>query len=139
MRIGKKLLRYWQTSEMKKILSKLAKRGNNLCVGLDPYRDKIPPEFNNARAIRYFCQNVIGTISPLVGVVKVQSAFFEAEGSAGIYDMECVFRDARDFGMATILDFKRGDIPDTAAYYATTGFEVYGADAITIQAWMGES
>lgn len=123
---------------MKTILEKMKAKGNNLCVGLDPYPEKIPSELQNARAMRYFCQNVIGAVSPFVGVVKMQSAFFEAQGSSGMHDLERVFGDARDFGLATILDFKRGDIPDTAFYYAKAGFDHYGADAVTIQPWMGD-
>jgi orotidine-5'-phosphate decarboxylase len=118
----------------------MKEKGTNLCVGLDPYKDRMPDEFRaNARGMRYFCQGVIGAVNSLVGVVKMQSAFFEAEGPPGMADLERAFQDARDFGLATILDYKRGDIPDTALYYAKAGFEYYKADAVTVQPWMGEA
>lgn len=40
-------------------------------------------------------------------------------------------------GLPVILDAKRGDIGSTASHYAREAFERYGADAVTINPYMG--
>src|SRR5262249_37932665 len=109
-----------------------------LSVGLDPRWDLLPESIRarhgetlrgRARAYEEFCSRVLDVVAPLVGVVKPQSAFFEACGPAGMTALWQVIRRARRHGLITILDAKRNDIASTAEAYAEATFHVYEADA----------
>jgi orotidine-5'-phosphate decarboxylase len=76
-------------------------------------------------------------IAPMVGIVKPQSAFFEACGPAGLKALQSFMRHARQLNLITILDAKRGDIASTAEAYAETAFGVYDADALTVNPYLG--
>lgn len=121
---------------MKVIFDKIREKGTNVCVGIDPHPDKLPEQCNSPE---WFVRGVLEAVSPYVGVAKFQSAIFEAMGHDGVRILEAKMRLASHLGMATILDYKRGDIPDTVVYYAKQAFEVCHADAITVNPWMGES
>lgn len=131
--------------------------GNPLCVGLDPRWESLPGELRArfgveslgaiAAAIEEFCLRVLDLVSGRVGVVKPQSAFFEACGPAGLAALQSVVRRAKDLGLLVILDSKRGDIASTAAAYADAAFggtavsdrrfPVWGADAVTVNPYLG--
>jgi orotidine-5'-phosphate decarboxylase len=131
--------------------------GNPLCVGLDPRWESLPRELRArfgaesldavAAAIEAFCLRVLDLVAGRVGVVKPQSAFFEACGPAGLAAMQSVVRRAKDLGLLVILDSKRGDIASTAAAYADAAFggtavssrrfPVWAADAITVNPYLG--
>lgn len=132
-------------------------KGTPLCVGLDPRWDALPLEFRErhgygslegmARAFEEFCCRVIDVVAPLVPVVKPQSAFFEMAGPAGFIAQQRVLQHARERGLLTILDAKRGDIASTAAAYADAAFTgtalagqvypVWDADALTVNPYLG--
>jgi orotidine-5'-phosphate decarboxylase len=115
-------------------------KGTALCVGLDPRRESLPTSFlrdDTAAAIEEFCLRVLDVVAPIVGVVKPQSAFFEACGPAGMVALERVLRRAKELGLVTILDAKRGDIASTAAAYAEAAFEALDADALTVNPYLG--
>jgi len=132
-------------------------KGTPLCVGLDPRWEALPLELRRqhddgtldgmARAFEEFCCRVIDVVAPLVAVVKPQSAFFEMAGPAGFLAQQRVLRRARERGLLTILDAKRGDIASTAAAYADAAFTgtalastthpVWDADALTINPYLG--
>jgi orotidine-5'-phosphate decarboxylase len=131
--------------------------GNPLCVGLDPRWEMLPGELRArlgaesldavAAAIEVFCLRVLDLVAGRVGVVKPQSAFFEACGPAGLAALQSVVRRAKDLGLLVILDSKRGDIASTAAAYADAAFggtaisdrqfPVWAADAITVNPYLG--
>jgi orotidine-5'-phosphate decarboxylase len=69
--------------------------------------------------------------------VKPQSAFFEACGPAGMAALQTVLRRAKELGLVTILDAKRGDIASTAAAYAEAAFTALDADALTVNPYLG--
>jgi orotidine-5'-phosphate decarboxylase len=83
---------------------------------------------------------MIEAIAGRVAVVKPQSAFFEAYGSAGIAVLERLIGDAREAGILVLLDVKRGDIGSTmdayAAAYLADGSSL-AADAITVSPYLG--
>jgi len=122
-------------------------RGNPLCVGLDPRWESLPSEMRMrhgggslqavAAAYEEFCGRVLDIVAPIVPVVKPQSAFFEACGPDGMAVMQQLLRKARDLGLVTILDAKRNDIASTATAYADAAFEVWGADALTVNPYLG--
>src|SRR5262249_5965091 len=122
-------------------------KGNAVCVGLDPRWESLPralrerhgkdsPEAR-AAAFEEFCGRVLDVVAPLVPVVKPQAAFFEACGPAGFVALQRLQRKACGLGLLTILDGKRNDIASTAAAYAEAAFQVWQADAITINPYLG--
>lgn len=114
-----------------------------LCVGLDPRPESLPSSLvahhagDVAAAVEEFCLRVLDIVAPLAPAVKPQSAFFEALGPAGFLALHHVMRRARELGLVTILDAKRGDIASTAAAYAKAAFEVFDADALTVNPYLG--
>src|SRR5581483_4346351 len=133
------------------------KKGNPLCVGLDPRWESLPDPIRQrhggdsldgiAAAFEEFCTRVLEVVAPLVPVVKPQSAFFEMCGPAGMLALQRVLKRARDLGLITILDNKRGDIASTATAYAEAGlggvrfgdhtFPIWDADALTVNPYLG--
>jgi orotidine-5'-phosphate decarboxylase len=131
--------------------------GTAACVGLDPRWESLPLEIRRRRgddslaavaaAYEEFCGRVLDVVAPLVGVVKPQSAFFEACGPEGMAVLQRLLRKARGLGLITILDAKRNDIASTAAAYADAAFAgvrigsrtypVWEADALTVNPYLG--
>jgi orotidine-5'-phosphate decarboxylase len=117
-------------------------KGTVLCVGLDPRLESLPDSIrerhaDTAAAYEDFCLQVLKIVAPMVGVVKPQSAFFEACGPAGMTALQRVLRRAKELGLVTILDAKRGDIATTAAAYADASFAAFDADAVTVNPYLG--
>jgi orotidine-5'-phosphate decarboxylase len=76
----------------------------------------------------------------VAAVVKPQSAFFEAYGSAGVAVLERTIAACRDAGALVLLDVKRGDIGTTMAAYARAYLDPaspLAADAITLSPYLG--
>ena len=113
-----------------------------LCVGIDPHpgildRWGLP---RDAYGLERCARTVIEAVAGRVAIVKPQSAFFEAYGSAGIAVLESVLADARQADLLVLLDIKRGDIGSTmdayaAAYLAEDG--PLAADAVTLSPYLG--
>jgi orotidine-5'-phosphate decarboxylase len=113
-----------------------------LCVGLDPRLDWLPRTLtakhsDRVAACEEFCLRVLEIAAAQVGVVKPQSAFFELLGADGFRILRTVMHRARDLGLFTILDVKRGDISSTAAAYAEAAFDYFVADAVTVSPYLG--
>ena len=91
-----------------------------LCVGIDPH-PALLSDWGlpvNPAGLAQFALTAVEAVAGEVAVVKPQSAFFEAHGSAGIAVLERVVQAARAAGALVILDVKRGDIGSTMAAYA---------------------
>ena len=71
-----------------------------------------------AEAYVRFCNGVCDVVAPLVPIVKLQAAFFEELGPAGMTAMGQVIAHARERGLLVIVDGKRNDIGSTAEAYA---------------------
>src|SRR5579871_6825514 len=107
-----------------RLIAAARRKGNSLCVGLDPRWEWLPDEIRRrhaqgsiddvAKAFEEFCLRVLDIVADLVPIIKPQSAFFEACGPAGMSVLQNVLRQARSRGLLTILDNKRGDISSTA-------------------------
>ncbi|MDU0967802.1 MAG: orotidine-5'-phosphate decarboxylase [Actinomycetaceae bacterium] len=114
----------------------------HVCVGIDPH-PQLLSDWGlgvNAEGLRTFGLRVVEAMAGTVGVVKPQSALFEQCGSAGIAALEDVLAAARDAGLLTILDVKRGDIGSTMAGYARAYLSddsPLRADAITLSPYLG--
>ncbi|MFW6599648.1 orotidine-5'-phosphate decarboxylase [Propionibacteriaceae bacterium Y2011] len=119
----------------------VAERGR-LCVGIDPH-PAILQAWGlpvTASGLERCALTMVEAVADQVAVVKPQSAFYEAFGSAGIAVLERVLAGVRDRGAISLLDAKRGDIGSTmAAYgaaYLTDGSPLV-ADAITVSPYLG--
>ncbi|HEY1187361.1 MAG TPA: orotidine-5'-phosphate decarboxylase [Gemmata sp.] len=132
-----------------------------LCVGIDPRWESLPKSIRSvpsrltdpdrlavhAEKVYTFCLKVLELVAPYAGVVKPQAAFFELFGAWGCAGLDVVLRTAKELGLVTVLDAKRGDIASTATAYADAAFggcvvegealPVWNADALTINPYLG--
>lgn len=122
-------------------LARLARRsaqtGTVLCVGLDPDPASLPDGFGQDLAgIERFARLVLEAAVPFAAAVKPNLAFFEAFGSAGLAALERL-RGGIPADVPVIMDAKRGDIGTTAARQAVALFDALGADAVTVNPYLG--
>jgi orotidine-5'-phosphate decarboxylase len=109
-----------------------------LCLGLDPDIARFPAHLRNRPdAIVEFCKAIIDATADLACAFKPQIAYFAALGAET--QLEAICRYLRDTypQIPLILDAKRGDIGATAHQYAREAFDRYGADAVTVNPYMG--
>jgi orotidine-5'-phosphate decarboxylase len=112
-----------------------------LCVGLDPVVSRIPRPLrekftDDAELIFEFCRRVVETAKPHACAFKPNMAFFEALGAPGWEAFEKLM-DVVPSNRILIADAKRGDIGSTADKYKEAFFDRIGADAITLNPFMG--
>lgn len=114
-----------------------------ICLGIDPSADNIPQEILNVfegdrhELVDQVSSCLLKAGKGLVGIVKFQSAYFEALGGRGLDILERQIFEAKKFGYLVLLDAKRGDIGSTMKSYGIGAFEYLKADALTIQPYMG--
>lgn len=110
-----------------------------LCVGLDPDLAKLPAELRDLPdGITTFCTRIIDATADLACAFKPQIAYFAALGAEKQLEDICRYMRENYPHIPLILDAKRGDIGATATQYAREAFERYGADAVTVNPYMGE-
>ncbi|MBG6220360.1 MULTISPECIES: orotidine-5'-phosphate decarboxylase [unclassified Janthinobacterium] len=110
-----------------------------LCVGLDPDLAKLPAELRDLPdGITTFCTRIIDATADLACAFKPQIAYFGALGAEKQLEDICRYVRENYPHIPLILDAKRGDIGATATQYAREAFERYGADAVTVNPYMGE-
>jgi len=107
-----------------------------VCVGLDTDAGKLPAGLAGSGGVTAFNRDIIRSTSDLVCAYKPNSAFYEALGSAGMEALEKTCR-AIPSEIPVILDVKRGDIGSTAVKYAEAAYDRFGADAVTVNPYMG--
>ncbi|MFO7244320.1 MAG: orotidine-5'-phosphate decarboxylase [Actinomycetes bacterium] len=113
-----------------------------LCVGIDPHPELLARWglADNAESLVAFGDTVLEAAFRSCAAVKPNSAFFERHGAGGMAALEHILRRARDMGILTILDVKRGDIGSTMEGYADAFLSVGApleADAITVSPFLG--
>ena len=109
-----------------------------LCVGLDPDSARLPAHLaGRPDAIFEFCTGIVDATADLVCCFKPQIAYFAAQGAEDQLEALIAHIHAQHPGIPVILDAKRGDIGSTAGQYAIEAFERFGADAITVNPYMG--
>jgi len=77
-------------------------------------------------------------VEPYAAAVKLQAAYFERLGPAGMETYADLIGASSDLGLPVIADVKRGDIGPVAAAYAEAHLGVYGATCVTVNPYMGE-
>ncbi len=119
-------------------VSQAAEKAHSLvCVGLDTDPDKMP-EFlaSEGDGVYRFNEAIIRSTSDLVCAYKPNSAFYEALGTHGIEMLQKTCETIPE-DIPVILDMKRGDISNTALKYAHYAYDILGADAVTVNPYMG--
>ncbi|MHC4780752.1 MAG: orotidine-5'-phosphate decarboxylase [Planctomycetota bacterium] len=143
-----------------RLIGAVEKKGNPLCVGIDPRFERLPKamqeaELNRggdplvaaAEAVGKFARETIEAVADVAPVVKIQMAFFEIFGAPGLRVLEDITFFAEESGLIVIGDGKRNDIGSTAEAYAAGylgEFDVgphrvgaYALDALTVNAYLG--
>jgi orotidine-5'-phosphate decarboxylase len=109
-----------------------------LCVGLDPDIAKFPGQLQGRPdAIFTFCKAIIDATADIACAFKPQIAYFAALRAEDQLEAICTYLRDTYPQIPIVLDAKRGDIGATAEQYAREAFERYGADAVTVNPYMG--
>ena len=114
---------------LEKLKRRIITTSSGLCVGLDV-------RANSADEARAFIREVIEQTVPFAAAFKPNAAYFEALGWQGMKLLE-ELREMIPRDIPIVLDVKRGDIGETQRYYAKACFDVIGADAVTLNPFMG--
>jgi len=124
-------------SYLERLAARTAAVGSVLCLGLDPDPASLPDGFSRDLAgVERFARLIVGAAAPFAAAVKPNLAFWESHGSAGLAALERI-RSGLPAGLPVVADAKRGDISSTAAHQAVALFERLGADAVTINPYVG--
>lgn len=125
-----------------KLFEAVATRGP-VCVGLDTSLEYLPPEFRTGfddpgEALFQFNRRIVDATASTCACFKVQIAYYEALGLAGLRTYARTLQYVRGKGCIAIADIKRGDIAATAQMYARAHFEgEFEADYVTLSPYMG--
>lgn len=123
---------------LERLAARTAATGTVLCVGVDPDPATLPHGFPPTLAgVEAFARLVVEASLPHASAVKPNLAFFEAHGAAGIAALERL-RALVPAEVPFVADAKRGDIGSTAARQAAALFDALGADAVTVNPYLGE-
>ena len=112
-----------------------------LCIGLDSDITKIPEPYRSDPSPQFsFNRHIIEETSEFASAFKPNIAFYEGRGPQGIAELidTCSFIRTHAPDRPIILDAKRGDIDSTNVGYVKLAFDVIGADAITLNPYLGQ-
>jgi len=109
-----------------------------LCIGLDPEIERFPHHIlAQASPIFHFNKDVIDATADLVCAYKPQFAHYAAYEAEDQLERTIEYIHRTYPHIPVILDAKRGDVGNTAERYAIEAFERYGADAVTVNPYLG--
>jgi orotidine-5'-phosphate decarboxylase len=109
-----------------------------LCVGLDPEPERLPAHIAaGPEPIFQFNKAVIDATHDLVCAYKPQFAHYAACAAEDQLARTIEYLHRTYPAVPVILDAKRGDVGSTAERYAIEAFERYGADAVTVNPYLG--
>lgn len=120
------------------LIEQIKQKQSFLCVGLDTDINKIPKfllDFEDP--IFEFNKRIIDATKDFCVSYKPNIAFYERHGAKGWESLERTI-DYIPQEHFIIADAKRGDIGNTASYYADAFFKEMNCDAITIAPYMGK-
>ncbi len=116
-----------------RLAARILEKKSQVCVGLDPRIDLIPPFFlagngrnekdggqlsRVAEAFKQFSLAIIDAVAPHAVAVKLQLACFEPYGPPGFSVLWELARACSRAGLLVIADGKRGDVGASAALYS---------------------
>ena len=145
---------------MEQLAARIRAMKNQTIAGLDTRIEYLPESFVNeilpqgihtfedaAEAVYRYNVRLIDALCDIVPSVKVQVAYYEMYGPAGMVAYDKTIRYAKEKGMIVMADVKRNDIGATAACYAnayigTTDMpdgaqRAFAADIATINPYLG--
>ena len=145
---------------MEQLAARIRAMKNPTVAGLDTRIEYLPESFVNeilpqgihtfedaAEAVYRYNVRLIDALCDIVPSVKVQVAYYEMYGPAGMVACDKTIRYAKEKGMIVMADVKRNDIGATAACYAnayigTTDMpdgaqRAFAADIATINPYLG--
>jgi orotidine-5'-phosphate decarboxylase len=116
-----------------------ARRHQSLvCVGLDPEPERFPAAVRALpNAVFEFNRRIIDATAEYACCFKPQFAHYAAVAAEDQLLATIRYIHDRHPGIPVILDSKRGDIGSTAAKYARESYGRYGADAVTVNPYLG--
>ena len=138
-----------------KLIKRIIELQNPTCVGLDTLFDYLPDEMkagvvtfeDAAKKIVEFNKKIIDNVYDIVPSVKVQIAYYEMYGVAGLKAFEETLDYAAKKGLIVIADAKRNDIGSTASCYAKTflgetsvnekAYRPFPSDYVTVNGYLG--
>jgi len=124
---------------MTSIQNAWTKKNSLVCVGLDTDSEKIPRHLSEADApIFEFNRAIVDATADMVCAFKPQIAFYSGSGAESQLKMTIAYIHENYPDTPVILDAKRGDIGNTAIMYAKEAFDWYGADAVTVNPYLGQ-
>lgn len=110
-----------------------------LCIGWDPEPAKLPAHLRaQPDALFPFFKAIIDASADLVCCYKPQIAHFAALAAEDTLLRLIRYSQSTYPEIPVILDAKRGDIGSTAEKYALEAFGRYGADAVTLNPYLGK-
>lgn len=127
-------------SFLQQLQKNISKNNSLLCIGLDTDISKIPKHLLKTKnPIFNFNKSIIDNTHDLVCCYKLNIAYYS---SLGVYGLQSLMKTVKYIheqcsGIPVILDAKRGDIGNTSEQYATEVFEAIGADAVTVNPYLG--
>ena len=108
-----------------------------LCIGLDPVMERLPKAvLASEDPLLTFGRAIVEATADLVCAYKPNLGFWLAEGHAGLRALQHLVASIPDH-LPVILDGKFNDVGHTAAAYARAAFETLGADAATVNPYLG--
>lgn len=126
------------TAFLSRLESSWKRSGSLVCVGLDPEIERFPPRVSgHASPIFQFNKAIIDATADLVCAYKPQFAHYAAYEAEDQLQRTIEYIHGAYPGVPVILDSKRGDVGNTAQRYAIEAFERYGADAVTVNPYLG--
>ena len=138
-----------------RLIDKIIEMQNPTCVGLDTLFDYLPDEMkagattfeDAAERVLEFNKKIIDSVYDIVPSVKVQIAYYEMYGVAGMKAYEETLKYAEKKGLVVIADAKRNDIGSTASCYAKTflgetevngnAYKPFPSDDVTVNGYLG--
>lgn len=145
-----------EKNAMQRLNELILQKNSRICAGLDPTWEMIPKvvkdefyheekegidkeamkEAYKESIFELYCKEYIQAVKDVVPAIKINSAFFEAEGLEDLY--RAIAWKAKEEGLFVIGDVKRADIGSTSQAYAQAFLtEDSPFDAITINPYFG--
>ena len=138
-----------------KLIDGIIAMQNPTCVGLDTLFDYLPEDMKAgaktfddvAERVLEFNKKIVDNVCDIVPSVKVQIAYYEMYGAAGMKAYYETLRYAAEKGLVVIADAKRNDIGSTASCYAKaflgetqvndTAIKAFPSDYVTVNGYLG--
>lgn len=138
-----------------KLIDGIIATQNPTCVGLDTLFDYLPDDMKAgaktfedvAERVLEFNKKLVDNIADIVPSVKVQIAYYEMYGAAGMKTYYETLKYAKEKGLYVIADAKRNDIGSTASCYAKAflgetqvnegALKAFPSDYVTVNGYLG--